>query len=165
MTDDRPEGHRPEVHEHVLLVADTDESGRPVKEQVPASALDEGIFEVLGTPILVYGCAAGDVIEVAPDGSFTVLRRGGNVAVRAFPVGSFAVEEVQRLSDAFLQLGGHVEAPGDRRLVVATVPAAAGFQAIESIMADWHAGVPDAQWEFGNVYAADGSPLRWWQAT
>jgi hypothetical protein len=165
MTDDRPGGQRSEIHEHVLLVADTDESGRQVKEPVPASALDDGTFEVLGTPALVYGCAAGDVIQVAPDGNFTVLRRGRNVAVRAFPVGSFATEEVQRLSDAFLQLGGHVEAPGDRRFVVATVPAAAGFQAIESVMADWQAGVPNVQWEFGNVYAADGSPLRWWQAT
>ncbi|MFE9205110.1 hypothetical protein [Micromonospora sp. NPDC007230] len=51
--------------------------------------------------------------------------------------------------------------PADGRFIVITVPAAAGFAAVEDAVNSWTAeqGCP---WEYGNVYDEDGQPLGWW---
>lgn len=150
-------------HQHVALVAGTNSAGELVHEQVPATLMQDDVYQVASTPGLVYGCAAGDVIQVTPDGHFQVLRRGGNIAIQALTADAFSAEDVQRLRDAFRSYEGLVEAPEHRRFIVVTVPARVGFEAIEAIMTSWQAATPGAGWEYGNVYADDGTPLNWWR--
>ena len=122
-----------------------------------------GVYDVLGSPVLTYGCAAGDRIRVAEDGSFEVLRRGGNLCLVLFPASPPADDEVTLLTTAFQHLDGIVETPPDRRFVVVTVPVKAGFAAIENVVNDWTA-TRDCPWEYGNVYDEAGDPLGWWTA-
>ncbi|MBL7258613.1 hypothetical protein [Paractinoplanes lichenicola] len=61
---------------HVVLLAGYSEQ-QPVNEVVPATLVEDGVYDVLGSPAMAYGCAAGDRVRVAADGSFEVLRRGG----------------------------------------------------------------------------------------
>ena len=56
-------------HGHVQLRAGIASSGEPVYELVPAVAVEPAVYDVIGSPALVYGCAAGDRIRVEPDGS------------------------------------------------------------------------------------------------
>jgi hypothetical protein len=63
-------------------------------------------------------------------------------------------------------LGGLVETPADRRFIVVTVPAAAGFPAAEAVMETWAVGLSVlVEWGFGNVCGPDGELLNWWQAS
>ncbi len=66
----------------MTLLVDISPSGEPVYEQVTAEALADGRFRLLASPGLVLGTAAGDIIEVADDGTPMVVERGGNVATR-----------------------------------------------------------------------------------
>lgn len=57
-----------------------------------------------------------------------------------------------------------MEAPADRRFIVVTVAAAAGFPAVEAVMETWAAGVDTPlEWGFSNVFGPDGEPLNWWR--
>jgi hypothetical protein len=95
---------------HVALLAGMNGVGKPYMEVLPARALAPDVYELLGSPGLVLGCAQGDVIRRKPDGSFDVERRGPNLCVQAFrsvPFESASISELQRRFDA---LGGLVEA-------------------------------------------------------
>jgi hypothetical protein len=133
---------------HVGLTSD-EPDGREVHEAVPARFLDDGLVEVLASPALVVGCAAGDVLRVTGDGRFEIARRGPNVSVQAFITPAFTAEDVQRLSDALRDLGGTVETPENRRFLVATIPAAAGRPAINAILDAWTAPLTDFYWQYG----------------
>jgi len=150
-------------HSHARLLAGLGAGGQPVYEEVPGTMVTPGVYDVLGSPVLTYGCAAGDRIRVAEDGSFEVLRRGGNLCLVLFPASPPADDEVTLLTTAFQHLDGIVETPPDRRFVVVTVPVKAGFAAIENVVNDWTA-TRDCPWEYGNVYDEAGDPLGWWTA-
>ncbi|GAA5192248.1 hypothetical protein GCM10023322_51450 [Rugosimonospora acidiphila] len=147
---------------HVRLLAGNASSGRPVYEAVPALPVEPGVYDVLGTPGLAAGCAAGDRIRVGDDGKFEVLRRGGNLCLLLYPSPPPADDEVAVLVAAFQRLDGLVELPPHRRFVVITVPVTAGFEAVEDAVNGWTAarGCP---WEYGNVYDDDGEALGWWR--
>ena len=155
--------HVEPAHSHVNLFAGSASSGRPVYEPVPAAAVSPGVFDVLASPALVHGCAAGDRIQVAEDGRFEVLSRGGNLCVVLFPAERPPDPDVDELTAAFQRLGGIVESPPDRRFIVVTVPMAAGFPAVEQAVNDWTA-TRSCEWEYGNVYDDNGDPLNWWTA-
>ncbi|WP_461024347.1 DUF4265 domain-containing protein [Thalassiella azotivora] len=143
-----------------LLVAGSDPA-QPVREQVSVEPLGSGRYRVLATPGLVMGTAAGDVVEVAPDGTPNVLERGGNVAVQLYAA-DVASDE---LTPALVALGGRLDGRIPDTLSVYTVPAAVGFPAIQAVLEWLGRRHPDAEWEFGNVWAEDGvTPLDWWQA-
>lgn len=151
---------------HVALQAGIASSGRPVFETLPARAVGPGSYELLGSPGMVEGCAAGDLLKINADGLFQVERRGPNLCIQAFGEPPFAAESLESLIGAFLSLGGLVEAPADRRFIVVTVPAAAGFPAVEAVMETWAAGVSVlVEWGFSNVFGPDGEPLNWWQGS
>lgn len=152
---------RPDVPGHVALLAGMNSSGAPVHEVVPGRRGTDGTWELLGTPALATGCAAGDVIRVEEAGDFEVVRRGGNIAVVAY---------AQEGTDLCVQAGllmsdleglGHVEVPADGRWLVATVPVTVGFAKLEQVLATWkqQSGI---EWFFGNVYDEDDAPLNWW---
>jgi hypothetical protein len=151
-------------HAHVRLLAGTASSGQPVYELIPASMVEHGVYDVLASPGLARGCAAGDRIRVADDGSFEVLRRGGNVCLVLYPPAPPPDDGIAALTTAFTQLDGLVEMPVDRRFIVITVPATAGFAAVEDLINSWTAE-QDCPWEYGNVYDEDGHPLGWWTTT
>ncbi|GAA0910358.1 DUF4265 domain-containing protein [Virgisporangium aurantiacum] len=150
-------------HTHVMLLAGGTAEGQPVHEQVPATVVSPGVYDVLASPALVYDCAAGDRIRVTEDGTFEVLRRGGNLCLVIWPAAPPADPDITVLTTAFERLGGIVETPVHRRFIVITVPVSAGFPAIEEIVDHWTAD-HECPWSYGNVYDADDKPLNWWLA-
>jgi Domain of unknown function (DUF4265) len=134
--------------DHVGLTSE-EPDGRLVRELVPAERLGDGLIEVTGSPALVMGCAAGDVLRVEEDGRFDVVRRGPNVSVQAFRDPAFSVDHVERLATAVRDLGGIVEAPPDRRFLVTTVPVAAGRASINARVHHWAAEVGGVYWQYG----------------
>ena len=150
--------------DHVRLLAGVGSRGHPVYELVPAVAVEPGVYEVLGTPALAFGCAAGDRVRVAEDGTFDIVARGGNIAVVIFPREPVGDGDLAELSAGLDELGGLAEAPDDGCLVVVTVPVSATFSAIESTVEGW-ARRFDAEWSFANVYDKDDQPINWWSPT
>ncbi len=151
-------------HCHVSLQAGLTSSGEPVFETLPARAVGPGLFELAGSPGLVEGCAAGDLLKIDAEGLFQVERRGPNLCIQAFGEPAVAAESLEALTDAFAPLGGLVEAPADRRFIVVTVPASVGFPAVEAVMGAWALSVSgQLEWGFSNVFGPDGEPLNWWQ--
>jgi hypothetical protein len=146
-------------HDHVQLLADS--SDRPVYEVVPAAMVEQGVYDVLGSPVLTYGCAAGDRIRVADDGTLDVLRRGGNLCLRVFLRTALTDEDVAALTAAFTPLGGLVEMPASPNVIVITVPVTSGFPAVEQAVTRWTIE-RDCQWEYGNVHDEHGQPIAWW---
>lgn len=138
-------------------IASEEPDGRLARELVPARRLDDGLVEITGSPILVMGCAAGDVLRVEESGRFEVVRRGPNVCVQAFGEPAFSGDDVERLAEALRDLGGVVEAPPHRRFLVATVPSAAGRSSIDARVHHWAATVSSVYWQYG---AADHRPVQ-----
>jgi hypothetical protein len=137
-------------------------NGIPQYEPVHGEFIDGGAFVLLQSPGFVYGLAAGDEIELGETkGSFQLLARGGNIAVRLL--------SEKPLGAAFEALAATVEAELDGRAdgrlgqaAVFTVPAASGFDNIEQIFNDHIDENPGTLWEYGNVYDDQGEPLEWW---
>ncbi|MFD0278033.1 DUF4265 domain-containing protein [Kitasatospora sp. NPDC127111] len=136
---------------HIRLLAGHSSTGRPVFEVLPARVLGDHSFELSGSPGLVLGCAAGDVLQVAGDGTYEATERGANVCVQAYRRGPFSSEELAGLEAAPTALDGLAEAPADRRFIVGTVAREVGFPAIERVMNDWAASVDNTEWWFGNA--------------
>ena len=147
-----------------LLAGFNEATGRPVHEELRARHEGGDRYVVLATPGLANGCAAGDTVQVVGDGRFTVVERGGNVAVHVYPVATLEGREVEALQRLFDPLGGVVEAPEPPSFVVVTVPVSAGFSAIEDAMDIWLAVRSETTWYFGNVYDESGQPLGWWDS-
>lgn len=148
---------------HARLFAGTAASGAPVYEVVPAVRISQTEYEILGSPGLATGCAAGDRVRVFADGRFEIVTRGGNVCVVIYPRTPPDDSAVAPLRDAFEKLAGLVEAPEDKRFIVVTVPVSAGFPVIEAVVVEW-ASSNNAEWYYGNVYDEDDRPLGWWEA-
>ncbi|SMF64411.1 DUF4265 domain-containing protein [Streptomyces sp. Amel2xC10] len=139
-------------HGHVVLRIGSAASGEPVYETLPARAVGPGTYELTGSPGLVEGCAAGDVLKVDADGTFRMERRGPNLCVQAFGDPPFTAASLDSLTTAFAPLNGLVEAPADRRFIVVTVPTAAGVPAVETVMEAWASAVPGRlEWDIGNI--------------
>jgi hypothetical protein len=161
-----PGSAEPTSGDTVRLLAGAGPSGRPVTEDVPARELGGGRWRLLGSPGLAWGAAAGDVLAVAGDGSFTVTGRGGNIAVQVSgPAG--AEERLGELTERVKALGGWLDSrsatrDGRHTFSVYTVPAAAGFPAVEGAFQAYAAAVPEGQWTYANVFTEDGEPLNWW---
>ena len=148
------------MHSHVALLAGSKSSGELVLEQVPAEHLEGSRYRLAATPGLAFGCAEGDVVAVADNGSFEVLVRGGNLGVLFYGPG--VNEALEALDNAFQRIGGRAEAPDDGQLVVATVPASVGFDSVESAIRDGLSGRPGVDWFYSNVYDEQDQPRNWW---
>jgi hypothetical protein len=148
---------------HVHLRVGESSSGEPVFEPVHVRPLGGRRYVVEYTPGLAYEVAAGDEVELADDGAYTVTKRAGNVAVRVLSAASLASFEAALTSEVRAALGGRLDGRIDRGLAYA-VPVQIGFPAIERVFQNFVAATPGATWEYGNVYAEDGTPLNWWNA-
>lgn len=147
---------------HVRLHDDGPEGTGDADELVPARPLGGDLYLVLATPGIVYGCAAGDTVQVDDDGQFTVVGRGGNVAVQIYAKPALNQRDVDDLRRPFEAIRGVVEVPAHRRFAVVTVPVSAGFRTIEAFLDSWISTRTGAEWFFVNVYDDDDVPLRWW---
>src|SRR5690242_14451287 len=85
---------------HARLAAD-EPDGRVVREVVPVKFLEDGLVEIIGSPALVMGCVAGDVVRMVHDGHFEIVCRGPNLSVQAFNDRPLMPEAIQQLTDAF----------------------------------------------------------------
>ncbi len=122
----------------------------------------ETVCEILGSPALADGCAAGDRVRLHADGRFEIVTRGGNVCVAIYPRTPPGHDAVAVLREAFGALAGLVEAPADLRFIVITVPISVGFPAIEAVVIEWTSR-NNADWYYGNVYDEDDRPIGWWE--
>jgi hypothetical protein len=146
--------------EHVLLfVVDAAPGSR---QPVEVESLGDGTTRVLASPGFVEGIAAGDIIRIVDEtmGSFVVVRRGGNLAVKILRDGPIqqvtdrALHEVERLGGT---LDGSIE-----RGAVFTIPASAGLATVEGIFNALANSFTGVVWWFGNVHDEDGKPLNSW---
>jgi hypothetical protein len=150
------------VIERLKLFAGTSSAGQQAFEVVLAERRGLRSYQLLASPGLVLGLAAGDLIEVEGDGQFRVTARGGNICIWIFANGN--LDELERITaDAFSQWNGRVDGRADREIVV-TVPIEAGFANIEQTLRSLMETHPGAEWYYGNVYdPVDGvTPLNWW---
>jgi hypothetical protein len=148
-------------HEHVNLFVDGAPAGK--LQPVEVERCDAGLFRVLYSPGFVEGIAAGDVIRIADEkfGHFEVVTRGGNIAVKLAteqPIATLA----SLVSGELEPLGGRFDGALEHAAVW-TIPLTVGFKKIEEIMSRAAAVTPGSNWWYGNVYDAEGEPLRWWE--
>jgi hypothetical protein len=146
---------------HVHLIIGRQSDGKPAFEPVHAVLLGESRYRIEFTPGLAYGIAAGDEIELGSDGTYAVVARSGNIAVRVLSTHSLCGNEPE-LTAQVETIGGRLDGSVDRALTY-TIPSSVGFTAIESIFTSFTRTYPKAEWEYGNIYAEDGTPLNWWQ--
>ncbi|MCP3755994.1 DUF4265 domain-containing protein [Streptomyces sp. TBY4] len=129
-------------------------------EIVAVTRMSDGRYLVRLSPGFVRGVAAGDVIDYdEASKSANVIERGGNIAVQVFHRG-IAEEIIATLKRNTVEVGGRVDGELSS-LVVLTFPLDIGFPAIESVLAR----LPEAgiEWDYGNVFDAQGEPLSWWK--
>jgi Domain of unknown function (DUF4265) len=152
-------GHAPHDLATIRLLADLNQTGEPVHEELPARPLRTGAWQLLSTPGLVLGVAADDVVQIGDDGRFEVLERGGNVAVQLYT--EQPQPELEKLLDEVEEKGGWLDGYDAGRLAVLTFPVSTGFEAIEGIVGGY-ARRHGEEWYYGNVYDDQDQPLNWW---
>ncbi len=144
------------------LLAGTRSNGTQVFEDVIATQVGSTSYKLIASPGLVLGVAAGDIIEVGTDRNFTILSRGGNIAIQVFTNGMS--HDIEATAE---QLLAHLHARLDGRTaaqLVYTVSANKGFASIEEQLNLLQRTFPSIKWFYGNVYdPQDGvTPLNWW---
>lgn len=147
------------MHVHLRV---GESSGKPAFEPVHVLPLGERRYRIEFTPGIAYGVAAGDEIELADDGTYQVVARSGNVAIRVLSEVALNSVEPGLTSLVASVLGGRLDGGVSRGLAY-TIPLTTGFHAIEGLFNDFVNSMPGAIWEYGNVYAEDGKPLGWWK--
>ncbi len=129
--------------------------GKPAFETVHAISLGSNRYKLEFTPGLAYGVAAGDEIELADGGEYKVIARAGNLAIRVFAPQTFDGFQ-NSLTSAVEALGGSLDGSVEGGLAY-TIPVRVGFFAVEKVFNGFVSEHPGCEWEFGNVYAEDGS--------
>jgi hypothetical protein len=149
---------------HILLPA-LDEARTTVamQETLEVEDVPAGV-RLLHSPAFVDGIAGGDVVTLEPGllQGFRVVSRGGNLAVlTVFPTAELRGQAEPELSKAVRALQGVCDG-GPPRMLVFTVPVSSGFPAVDALFNTVPERWPGAVWYYGNVYAADHTPLNWW---
>ncbi|WP_196279655.1 DUF4265 domain-containing protein [Catellatospora paridis] len=141
------EGSEADQFGHVRLTT-VEPDGQLITEVLPGKSLSGGLVELLGSPGLVTGAAAGDVLVLQASG-FQVVRRGPNDSVQVYADPPLDDHAMAWLAKAFDTVGGYVEAPPQRQFAVATVPTSAGREHVEAIMTEAGDHIPGLEWQFG----------------
>lgn len=144
------------------------DGARQGEEVLPVAELGDGRFRLLASPGFVEGLAADDEFELDPGAPLghRVVRRGGNLCVwfyhsEPLSESSEVTADVRRAAES---LGGRLDG-GYSRMLVLTIPIAAGFDTVARVLDDAVRRHAAASWLYGNVYdPADGmTPLDWWR--
>ena len=149
----------------IELAVGKNRDGSPFIESILVDVLGENRYRVVASPGLAEGMAAGDEIELAPDEplGYRILKRGGNISVQFLWHEGDIKQCLRDMEPKAEAIGGRIDGETER-LLVFTIPASAGFPAIEKIFLDAKKQYPGCVWMYGNVYdPADGkTPLNWW---
>ncbi|GAA1602012.1 hypothetical protein GCM10009679_02080 [Saccharothrix algeriensis] len=132
---------------HIRLTT-VEPDGELITEVLPARQLPGGLIELLGSPGVVTGAAAGDVVVIQANG-FHVVRRGPNDCVQVYADPALDEHALAWLAKAFESVGGYVEAPPQRQFAVATVPSTVESAELEAIMAAAAEQIPGLEWQLG----------------
>ena len=137
------------------------------EETLPVVPLGGRRYRLLASPGFVEGLAAGDEFELDTGAirGVRVLRRGGNLCVWFYHS-----EPLDETSDATADVRGVAESLGGSldggysRMLVLTIPLAAGFDAVAAAFDEAVRRHGGSAWLYGNVYdPSDGiTPLNWW---
>ncbi len=147
----------------IQLQAGKSSSGEPVYEEVLVEQRGSDLYELLASPGLVLGVAAGDTIRVGSAGHFEIVERGGNLCVQIFR--RQGVDEIEHFAtEVTARCRGRLDGKSAKELVY-TLPVTAGFAAVEQALNQIVERFPDVEWYYGNVYdPSDGvTPLNWWK--
>jgi hypothetical protein len=147
------------LHVHLEVAGARDGGTQPVEVE----EVGEDAYRVLFSPGFVEGIAAGDTIKITDRqrGTFEVLTRGGNVALKFATPGPID-DVIPALCVELGRLGARLDG-AILRAAVWTIPVTAGFPQIESVMAQVVAATPGPGWWYGNVCDDQGNPLNWWK--
>jgi hypothetical protein len=151
-----PSGTQPTI----AVVAGRKTSGEAVIEQVLVEPVDGSVYRIRATPALVLGCAAGDVVAWDRNNqTISIIARGGNLAVQVYGPDRAG----ESILDEVTAMGGGLDGKA-RNLTVYTIPATAGFPAVENMLNSLAAREPGIEWYFGNVDdpVDEVTPLDWW---
>jgi hypothetical protein len=139
-------------------------------ETLPVRKAPSGGLELLVSPSMVYGVAAGDVIELDEGERFgyRVISRGGRVCTHVIISRTLAENAVAEWDCLVEECGGTrhglllQESAG---IVVYTFLDTVGFAAIEKVMTALVGSDPDLTWSYNNVYEdPEGTvPMGWWE--
>lgn len=149
----------------VPLLAGQKPDGELIFEQIPAVLVEredqQNCYRLLASPAFCPGVAKGDLIQTTTAGGFEVLERSGNLCIRV--IAQTNLEAInQQLTPELAAVGGSQDL-NTGRILVFSVPVAAGFEHIEAILNRIVAGREQAVWLYGNVYdAVSRQPLNWW---
>jgi hypothetical protein len=150
-------------HSIIQLYAGTRPDGEPVFEKLAVRSIATNHYLMLHSPGFVRGVARGDTVELLSEraGTFQVVQRGGNLAVRVYCRNAAAVLDAA-LTPQVTQLEGRRDVKATH-LLVYSIPVEAGFESVESVFDQAIGGSADASWAYGNVYDEHGGePLNWW---
>jgi hypothetical protein len=151
----------------VTLLAGTDNKGQAILEKLPVLAQSaQNVYQLLRSPLLVRGLAAGDIFHLADDqtGRYAVISRGGWLCVRVFSRDDIESLDLA-LTPAVEKYDGKLDLKTARALVY-SIHVNNGFSAVETLFDNIMANFPGTVWYYGNVYdPVDGvTPLNWWDA-
>lgn len=147
----------------IHLLAGRRPDGQIIYEQVFAQAIGDDCYQLMTSPIFARGAARLDIIRLLTAGQFAVEQHGGNLCIRIFAKQAIA-SIAQALQAQFSALQGQIDYQNER-MIVLSVPVAAGFSEIEKVLNQvLQAHGDNAQWLYANVYdPVDGqTPLNWW---
>ena len=130
-------------------------------EEVLVEEMSENRYRVASSPSIRQGLAADDVISLdnqSPAG-FRLLQRGDNVCVHVF-CDSVQRDEVESaLTQTLGRIGGRLDGTMGHTGLCFTIPALAGFTAIEGALQR----VVGDEWSYSNVFDPEtNEPLNWW---
>lgn len=146
----------------IHLLAGQRHDGQLIFEPVLAKAIGDDCYQLLTSPAFARGAAKQDTVRLLNAGRFTVETRSGNLCIRVFCKRDSEIIK-QKLVQQLQTLQGQLDFSNDRILVF-SIPVAAGFSVIEQYLEKTLTPYGnDAQWLYANVYDTDGqTPLNWW---
>lgn len=145
------------------LPTDLERNGRPLFEEVLVATRDDGRFELLRSPGIVLGLARGDVFTLVGEDvpGFRVEEHSGNVAIQIYCESALA-EAFEYLDSALRKFSATLDGRTEHALVF-TVALAAGLELVTAEMEKFAVMFPGSEWQYGNLYDAEGEPLSWWR--
>jgi len=148
------------------LLIDKAGGRREVVLAVPSG--DGNTFFVQSIPAFTYGLGLNDTIRLqdSVSGSYEVIARAKQVVIRLYADGGLDKPEIQSLIDDVVKFGGcfevgkNTDKVGGKSLLLIALNLEVGFGKIEELLRPF--GGSGYQWEYGNIYDAEGNPLNWW---
>lgn len=146
----------------IHLLAGQRSDGQLIFEPVLAKPIGDDCYQLLTSPAFARGAARQDTVRLLNAGRFAVETHGGNLCLRIFAKRD--IEIVKQLLSEKLKAQGIQLDFGNERMLVFSIPVAAGFSVIEEhIQQALSPYGDDAYWLYANVYDTDGqTPLNWW---